>query len=257
MVAETPARVGPLAASGDGSVESERLHRKQRLAAAFRVFGKLGFEEGLAGHITARDPEDPSHFWVNPLDVPFSQMTVSDLLLVDSNGQVLNGTGELNRTAFLIHSEIHASRPDVTSAAHSHSVHGRAWSTLGRLLAPITQDACAFYEAHSLYDDYRGAVLARDEATCIAEALGPTNVAVILKNHGLLTVGDSVDAAAWNFIAMERNCQVQLLAEAAGTPQLVDVDIARELARTAKSYAAANFQPLWRRITREQPDLLT
>ena len=123
----------------------------------------------------------------------------------------------MNTAAFAIHSQVHAARPDVVAAAHAHSLHGKAWSSLGRLLDPLTQDACAFYDDHALFDDYTGVVLDLEEGKRIAHALGG-NKAVILRNHGLLTVGHTVDEAAWWFITMERTCQAQLLAEAAGTP---------------------------------------
>jgi ribulose-5-phosphate 4-epimerase/fuculose-1-phosphate aldolase len=151
---------------------------------------------------------------------------------------------------------VHAARPDVIAAAHSHSLHGKAWSSLGRLLDPITQDACAFFEDHALFDDFTGVVLELDEGKRIAAALGDTK-AVILRNHGLLTVGQSVDAAVWSFITMERSCQAQLLAEAAGTPVLIDADMARMTQQQTGSQIACyhSFQPLYAMITREQPDL--
>ncbi len=239
------------------TVEDERRHRKQRLAAAFRLFGHFGFDEGVAGHITARDPERPDHFWVNPLGMNFKQVRVRDLLLVDDRGTVVEGTWPVNAAAFVIHSQIHAARPDVISAAHAHSVHGKAWSSLRRPLDPLTQDACAFYGDHALFADYTGAVLEREEGKRIAHALGD-NKAIILANHGLLTVGDTVDAAAWWFITMERTCQAQLLAEAAGTPVLIDPEHA---AKTAGQVGPAKagwraFQPLYDWIVQQQPDLL-
>src|SRR5919106_5454099 len=79
------------------SVEQERLHRKQRLAAAFRLFGRFGFDEGVAGHITARDPERLDHFWVNPLGMSFKQVRVKDLVLVNRTGDVVEGSWPLNR----------------------------------------------------------------------------------------------------------------------------------------------------------------
>src|SRR5579862_9322211 len=85
------------------TVEEERVHRKQRLAAAYRVFGKFGFDEGVAGHITARDPELTDHFWVNPLGVHFGLIRVSDLLLVDDRGRVVEGKHPVNAAAFAIH----------------------------------------------------------------------------------------------------------------------------------------------------------
>jgi len=239
------------------SVETERRHRKQRLAAAFRLFSRFGFDEGIAGHITARDPGRPDHFWVNPFGVHFGHVRVSDLLLVDDRGTVVEGDRPVNQAAFAIHSQVHAARPDVVSAAHSHSVHGKAWSSLGRLLDPITQDACAFYGDHSLYDDYGGVVLDLEEGKRVAHALGG-NKAVILRNHGLLTVGQSVDEAVWWFITMERSCQAQLLAEAAGRPVAIDPATATLTCSQVGSHHAGwfSFQPLYDRIVGEQPDLL-
>ncbi len=238
------------------SVEEERLHRKQRLAASFRLFGKFGFDEGVAGHITVRDPEHLDRFWVNPFGMNFKHIRVSDLICVDHTGAVVEGDAMVNRAAFAIHSQVHAARPDVIAAAHSHSLYGKAWSSLGRLLDPITQDACAFFEDHSLFDDFTGVVLDLEEGKRIGEALG-TNKAVILRNHGLLTVGHSVDAAVWSFITMERSCQAQLLAEAAGTPVLIGTEIARQTFQQTGTPVASyiSFQPLWEMITREQPDL--
>ena len=105
-------------------VGTERQHRKERLAAALRVFGKFGFDEGVAGHITVRDPEHHDHFWVNPMGRSFKQMRVSDLLLVNHHGEVVEGEGLLNGAAFTIHSRIHMAHPEVPAAAHSHSVYG-------------------------------------------------------------------------------------------------------------------------------------
>ena len=133
------------------------------------------------------------------------------------------------------------------SAAHAHSVHGKAWSSLRRPLDPLTQDACAFYGDHVVFDDYTGAVLDLEEGKRIAHALGDCKAA-ILSNHGLLTVGHTVDEAAWWFITMERTCQAQLLAEAAGTPVLIDPDVAEKTAGQTGgplAPAGAQFQPLY------------
>ena len=238
------------------SVEDERQHRKVRLAAAFRLFSRFGFDEGVAGHITARDPELTDHFWVNPLGMHFGQIKVSDLILVNHSGDVVQGDRAVNQAAFAIHSQVHAARPDVISAAHSHSVYGKTWSTLGRQLDPITQDVCAFYKDHEVFQDYTGVVLDIEEGKRIAHALAD-HKAAILRNHGLLTVGQSVDEAAWWFITMERSCQAQLMAEAAGTPVLIEEEMATLTASQVGSHLAGwfSFQPLFDRILREQPDL--
>jgi ribulose-5-phosphate 4-epimerase/fuculose-1-phosphate aldolase len=240
------------------NVEDERCHRKQRLAAAFRLFGHFGFDEGVAGHITARDPEHHDHFWVNPLGMNFKLVRVRDLLLVNGRGEVVDGNWPLNKAAFAIHSQVHAARPDVVAAAHAHSVYGKAWSSLRRPLDPLTQDACAFYGDHAVFDDYTGVVYDLEEGKRIAEALGDTK-AVILANHGLLTVGTtSVDEAAWWFIAMERTCQAQLLAEAAGTPVLIDADQAEKTAKQVGNKMAGwrAFQSLYDWLLTVQPDFL-
>jgi len=238
-------------------VEEERLYRKQRLAAAFRLFARFGFSEGTAGHITARDPEFTDHFWVNPFGTYFGHIRVSDLILVNSEGEVVKGDALVNRSAFAIHSQVHEARPDVVAAAHAHSLYGKTWSSLGRLLDPLTQDACAFYQDHTLFKDYNGVVLDPSEGQKIAEALGDKK-AVILQNHGFLTVGQTVDEAAWWYISFERSATVQLLAQAAGKPILID----HETATLAHSQLQAdsggwfNFQPLYNKIVREEPDLL-
>lgn len=244
------------------NVGDERVHMKQRLAGAFRIFSKFGFGEGVAGHITARDPEFKDTFWVNPFGVHFSQVKVSNLIRVDHQGKVVEGDYPVNAAAFSIHSRVHLLRPDANAAAHTHSIYGRAWSTLGKPLDTITQDACAFYKDHVVYDDYGGVAVELDEGTRIATALGK-NKAAILQNHGLLTVGDTVDAAAWWYIAMERCCQVQLLAESAATgagvrPKLISDQAASQAAMLIGGPFAGwfQFQPLYAQILKEQPDFL-
>ena len=241
----------------DDDPAAERLKRKQRLAASLRIFGRFGFDEGVAGHITVRDPEQHDHFWVNPMGRSFKQMRVSDLLKVDHEGNVVEGEGLHNGAAFTIHSRIHMHHPEITAAAHSHSLYGKAWSSLGRKLDPLTQDACAFYEDHVVFEDYTGVVLEMSEGDRIAQALGD-NKAVILQNHGLLTVGESVDEACWWFVTMERSCQAQLLAEAAGTPRSIPHEMALHTGSQVGSSLAGwfSFQPLYDVIVAEQPELL-
>src|ERR1700751_6057878 len=164
----------------------ERTHRKRMLAASFRMFAKFGFDEGVAGHITARDPERPDHFWVNPFGVYFGHIRASDLILVNAKGEVVKGSYPVNAAAFAIHSSIHHARPDVVAAAHSHSLCGKAWASLGRLLDPITQNACAFFEDHVVFEDFTGVVYETSEGERIAKVLG-NHKAAILQNHGLMT----------------------------------------------------------------------
>ncbi|MEV7775038.1 class II aldolase/adducin family protein [Kitasatospora sp. NPDC086791] len=264
LPASLAAAVGPLPAGvtlplppSFDSVAAERRYRKEQLAAGFRLFGRFGFSEGVAGHITVRDPEHPDRFWVNPFGMPFSMIKASDLILVDHEGTLLHGNRPVNRAAFVIHSQVHAARPDAIAAAHAHSLHGKAFSSLGIPLDPLTQDACAFFEDHGLYSDYRGVVNEVDEGKRIAAALG-AHKAVILQNHGLLTVGGSVAEAVWWFVTMERSCQAQLLAMAAGTPKHIDRETALLTRGQVGSGLAGWFQaqPLFEQIGATDPDLV-
>lgn len=239
------------------TVEEERAHRKAKLAGALRIFGRLGFGEGVAGHITVRDPEFPDHFWVNPFAVSFRHVRASDLILVNHVGDVVYGNRPVNRAAFVLHTAIHQARPDVVAAAHSHSVHGKAFSSLGIPLAPITQDACIFYDDHTLIAEQGGAVVFEIEAGKEFAAKFPTGKAAIHQNHGLFTVGGTVDEAVFWFVTMERTCQAQLLAMAAGTPQPIRHEYAEYTRAQAGSPLAGwvSFQPLWQEICRTDPDL--
>ncbi|MET9957504.1 class II aldolase/adducin family protein [Streptomyces sp. NPDC006326] len=223
----------------------ERAYRKERLALALRLLGRLGYEDGVDGHVSARDPEFEDCYWVNPFGRPFGALTAEDLLLVDGDGRVRQGGRRVNGLAFAVHAAVHRARPETVAVVRTYGPYGRALAALGELLAPISPQACAFYEDHALLDGYAGT----GDADRIARALGPYK-ALVLRHHGLLTVGDSVDAAAWWFVAAERAAQVQLIARAAGKPAVIDhrgAAAARE--RFGTDLAAwVNYQPLSRQV---------
>ncbi len=260
----------PAAQAGDGagkqlriplpetfdSLEQERMHRKVKLAAAFRMFSKAGLDEGVAGHITVRDPEHTDSYWVNPFGMHFSMIKQSDLLRVDHTGAVVEGDRAVNGAAVAIHCAVHSHRPDVIAAAHAHGPYGKSLSSLEQRIEPLTQDACAFYEDHGVYDDYRGVVLDDEEGNRIAAALGERK-AVILRNHGMLTVGETVDSAAWWFLTLERTAQAQLMAKAAGTPRPIRHEEALAT-RGQVGFELAGwfqFQPIWERICKDNADI--
>jgi len=239
------------------SVEEERLHRKRQLVGTFRIFCRYGFNEGVAGHITVRDPGEPSTFWVNPFGKSFARMKVSDLIRVDEEGRLLDGSKPVNVSAFMIHSQLHAARPDVVASVHAHTVHGKAFSALGKKLDPITQDACYFYEDHALFDDYSGIVYDKSEGSQIAQALGDKK-ALILQNHGLITVGQSIEEAAYWMITLDNACHVQLLADAAGKTRPIPHEGAKAINQVlGKSYYGwLSFQALYEQVVAEEPDFL-
>ncbi|KAL3472838.1 class II aldolase/adducin N-terminal [Aspergillus californicus] len=244
---------------------SETLtYLKQHLAAAFRVFARQGFDEGVAGHISLRDPENPSFFWINPLSTHFSQIRTSDLVLVSENGHVLpdGAQSAINGPAFAIHSAIHRARPDLNAACHAHSVYGKAFSCFGRPIEMLYQDALRFYNDLAVYPRYGGTVLTAEEGDRIAAALGPTCRSVILQNHGMITCGRTVDEAAFLFIALDRCCHAQLLANAAVCPGFEKQYIPDEQAEFAHRRSGNSnkmwlaFQPYFDQVVREEPDLL-
>ena len=243
---------------------AERAHRKLRLAAAYRIFARLGYDHWVAGHITVRDPEHPDRFWVNPFGRSWRFLTPDDLLLVDLDGAIVEGDGVLNGAAFAIHSEVHRARPDVTAIAHAHTVHGRAWSATGRGLEPISQDACAFFEDLAVFDDYTGVVYDADEGNRLARALGPRK-AMLLEHHGLLTVGETVDEAAFWLHLLERCCEAQLLvASLAPGPdgsrayRVLDDETAKRTWEQVGQHHHGwmGFQPLFEEIVADGPDLV-
>lgn len=185
-------------------------------------------------------------------------MKVSDLILVNHEGEVVVGDQPVNTAAFVLHSAIHQARPDVVGAAHAHSLHGKAWASLGRPLDPITQDSCIFYEDHVVVAEQGGAVVWEVEAGREFASKFTSGKAAIHQNHGLFTVGTTVEAAAFWFITMERSCQAQLLAEAAGTPKLIPHEMAAYTARLTGFPEAGWFQaqPLFQEILASDPELV-
>jgi len=194
----------------------EREYQKGRLALAFRIFAKFGFDEGVAGHITLRDPVDPTSFWVNPFGVAWPLLKASDLILVNHEGKVVDGgpVRLLNVAAYMIHHAVHTARPEINCVAHSHSIYGRSFCALGRNLDTITQDSCSFHNDIALYSSFRGIVLAEEEGIAIAKALGGRKAA-LLQNHGLLTCGQTIESTVFWFMSLEKCCHAQLLADAA------------------------------------------
>ncbi|KAF5510546.1 Meiotically up-regulated gene 14 protein [Colletotrichum siamense] len=201
------------------SKEAARQWQLEQMAAAFRIFAKLGFSDGSSGHISLRDPVRPETFWINPYGVHFGVLKVSDMVHIDEDGNRLGGADKpVNTAGFMIHSALHKRRPDINAACHMHSPYGRAWSTFGRPIEMLNQDSCMFYNDLSVYPSFGGVVLAKEEGQRIADNLGPTNKNLILQNHGLLTCGGTIGEAAAFFIALERACQSQLLIESAIAP---------------------------------------
>ncbi len=237
------------------SVADERRHRLERLAGVCRVFGRMGFSEGLLGHVTVRDPEHDDRLWINPLGISFNLVKVSDLVLADHDGKVLSGDHQVNPVGLLLHSAIHRARPEVTAVCHAHSTYGSAWSAFGAPVDPITQDTAVFFDDQAVIREPRLALNAA-EADKFAAALGPKRVGIHV-GHGLFTTGETVEEAAWWFIGMDKAANVQLLARAAGEYEVWPADAAMMVrgALGSPQLGWLSFQTLWDEISQTDPGL--
>src|SRR6201991_4126788 len=179
------------------SAEAHRQHLKKRLVAACRAFAIQGFDYGFAGHLTIRDPERPHLYWTNPMCVHFAQVKVSNLILVDHDGKVVEGDYAVNRAGFVLHAAVHEAHPDILAMCHAHTVYGTAFAALGRPLEPISQDAAAFFEDHVVIKEEAGQVAVEEKAgRAVCDCFKDVKAA-IHQNPGLLTASrHSIEAAA-------------------------------------------------------------
>jgi len=238
------------------SFEEHRKHICLHMAAVFRNWARMGFTEGISGHISVRDPEHEDCIWMNPVGKHFGLLNAGDMLCIQiTSGRIVGGnkvSGQrqaytdakafkntnmlqnrpYNLPGFYIHSEIHKARPDVHSICHAHTIAGRAWCAFGKPLDMIQQDICDLYRVLAVDTEYAGLVTAEEEGRQIARALGPKSKAAMLINHGLITVGSTVDEASFLFGLLDRSCEMQLKVEAAcgGNPELKKSIIPHELA---------------------------
>lgn len=215
---------------------------------------RFRYEYGFAGHVTVRDPEHTDLYWTNPFAMDFGRVRTSDLLLVDHDGKVLEGRWAVNRAGFVLHAAIHEANPHIVASCHAHTTNGMAWAALGRKLDPITQTAASFHNDHALIAEEAGAVVVqRSAGASVAAAFGENKIA-IHQNHGLFSAGrDSVDEAAWWFIAAERACEIQLKAEATGHPlQHIGAEaVAHSSTHLGTPFIAwLHFQPIYDAICR-------
>jgi ribulose-5-phosphate 4-epimerase/fuculose-1-phosphate aldolase len=197
------------------SIEDERLHRKRMCALGYRIFSSMRWGQLGDGHVSARDPELTDHFWLLDWGVPFGEATVDQLVLVGPGGEVkdLAGdpTGAVNTAGYHIHHPILAARPDAVSAAHTHTAFGTPWSANVEPFRAISQESCAFVFDQALFDDEEVEVLSTDGGKRIAAALGDAKLC-ILRNHGLLTVGRTVEESVGWFVMAERVAEVHVKA---------------------------------------------
>jgi ribulose-5-phosphate 4-epimerase/fuculose-1-phosphate aldolase len=212
----------------EGQTAAEiRERRKIEVALGYRLLAAHRWGDAGDGHISARDPERRDCFWMLRYGPSYHQAHVRDLVLVGPNGELVEGEGIINVAAYYIHHPILEARPDAVSATHVHTGWGTPFAAEVRMFEPITQESCVFFEDHALFDDEEVQVQSVDAGKRIADALGG-NRAIILRNHGLLTVGDNVAESVGSFVQMERVAEAHMKARDA-------VPISAEAARFAKA----------------------
>jgi ribulose-5-phosphate 4-epimerase/fuculose-1-phosphate aldolase len=191
---------------------------RAQLAACFRLVAHFGLDDLIYNHISVRVPGEREHFLINPYGLLFSEITASCFIKIDLDGNKVEPSDhEANRAGFVIHSAIHAAREDAVCVLHTHSEGATAISTLENGLLPISQFAMR-YQGHMGAHDYEGVALDADERARLISDIGPHNV-LLLRNHGLLTVGRTIPEAFILAYYFEKAARVQLLAQAATTAE--------------------------------------
>ena len=199
------------AVSAEFSPALVRDYRKLMLALGYRILAAQRWGDLGDGHISARDPERSDCFWMLRFGVSYHAARARDMVLVGPDGSLVDGEGAINVAGYYIHQPLLAARPDLVSATHVHTTWGTPFSAEVRPIEPISQESCVFFEDHAIFDDEEVQIQDVEGGKRIAAALGG-NRAIILRNHGLLTVGDCVEEAVGSFVHMERVAEVHMKA---------------------------------------------
>ncbi|WP_313741298.1 class II aldolase/adducin family protein [Pseudomonas sp.] len=202
-------------------VSAEEWEVRVKLAAAYRLAALFRWTDHIYTHFSARVPGPDEHFLINAFGLMFDEITASNLVKVDVDGTVIDdplGLG-INQAGYVIHSAIHRARPDLQAVLHTHTRDGAAVSAQREGLLPISQHALAYY-SRVVYHAYEGVALDLDEQQRLVANLGQSNI-LILRNHGLLTAGISVEHAFRELHGLERACNIQVAAQAGGNDGLL------------------------------------
>jgi len=243
-------------------VSSEEWEARVALAACYRMVAYYKWDDLIFTHITVKVPGPEHHFLINPYGWLFEEITASSLVKIDLAGKkVLDSPNDINPAGFVIHSAIHSARPDARCILHLHSLAGVAVSTRKEGLLPISQHSL-FPLSSLAYHDYEGVALRDDEKPRLVRDLGDKNF-LILRNHGLLTIGSSVADAFVAMYFLESSCRIQTMAEAAGRelipihPQILAGARAAVKEVTRGLGADLVWPGLLRRLDRQDPSFRT
>lgn len=259
MAHQLSAPAGDPAARRNIALDTEEIREARRdLAAALRMAARLGLEEGICNHFSAVVPGHPDLFLVNPLGLAFEEATASSLLICDFHGNVLDGDGTPEATAFYIHARLHMASPRVGAAFHTHMPNATALSMIeGEPLAWAGQTALKFFGRVAVDRDYGGLALDAAEGDRIAATLGEADI-LFMQNHGVMVCAPTI-AEAWDDLYyLERAAEVQLKAMSTGRPLLpVPEEIARRTAAQIREgdaeSARLHMASVRRRLDRDDP----
>ena len=226
---------------------------RQKLTDAGKALVIEGQDDFVAGHISARLPDNPNLFLMKPANIGLEEMAPDDLLTIDLDGKVIAGTARRHNEVY-VHSEILRARPDVNCVVHTHPVYAIVFSSLDQPLLPVSNEGVMFHNALPVFSEVTDVITTAALGEALARCLGD-NQAVLLRNHGIATTGKTVEEAVWIALKLERACQMQLLATSAGGPKVLhigDLERGRKRRVSRADLHASVFNLLVRRWERGQ-----
>ncbi|RMF16743.1 MAG: class II aldolase/adducin family protein [Alphaproteobacteria bacterium] len=238
-------------------VGEEEWRARVDLAAAYRLVARFGWDELIFTHLTLRLPGPEHHFLINPFGLLFEEVTASSLVKIDIDGnKVMDSPYPVNPAGFTIHSAIHAAREDAKCVLHVHTIAGTAVAAREDGLLPLTQDALTLW-GDIAYHDYEGLALEEGEKERLVADLGEKSC-MILRNHGLLTVGENVAEAFIRLFFLQRACEMQVAALAGGGGlRLQSEEMGARVSAQARAGFGAPAQIAWaallRKLERDDP----
>lgn len=224
-------KVLSLAQLSRGAEEDSERELRIKLAGAYRLFAYLGWDYLIFGHITVRVPGPEKHFLINPFGLRFDEVTASNLVKIDANANIVDASEHpVNPAGFFIHSAIHQARADAHCVMHTHTTAGMALAATETEVLPVDFAGSAVYGRVG-YHDFAGVHADESDSDALVESLGDNNY-LVLRNHGLLTCGESIARAFQRLYWLETACQVQTAAHAMNVPiRRVPKDVAKRHAQ--------------------------
>ncbi len=248
----------PVTFSLKDKVSEEEWQLRRELAACYRLVAAHGWDDLIFTHISVRIPGDEHHFLINPFGMLFEEITASSLVKIDLHGTPIEETPYMvNPAGFVIHGAIHEARDDAMCVLHTHTADGMAVSMQKDGLLPLTQTACSVHEDIA-YHDYEGIVLDQDERERLIPNIGGCNN-VILRNHGLMTMGGTVGEAFLRMFFLQKACETQVKSLSMGqeiipVPDDVSKKVYGQVNGSMNFAGMLNWQAMMRKVERDFPD---